>query len=217
MRLTKMGHACIRLENDGTTLVIDPGGLTEPEALDGADAVLITHEHFDHFDEGRLRAALDASPGLRVWTNAATAAKLDGPAGRVRAVGHGDTFEVGGVQVEVHGEWHAVIHPEIPRVGNVGFLIEGKVFHPGDAFTVPERAVDTLMVPISGPWQKAAEVIDYVRAVKPARAYSVHDEVLSEIGKTVVNGLLGANGPGAGAPYERLSPGDTVKIQPGGR
>jgi hypothetical protein len=148
----------------------------------------------------------------RCWTNAATAAKPDGAAGRVTTVGHGDAFEVGGIQVEVHGEWHAVIHPEIPRVGNVGFLIEGKVFHPGDAFTVPERAVDTLMVPISGPWQKAAEAIDYVRAVKPARAYSVHDEVLSEIGKTVVNGLLGANGPGAGAPYERLSSGDTVRI-----
>lgn len=212
MRLTKMGHACIRLESEGTTLVIDPGGLTEPEVLDGADAVLITHEHFDHFDEGRLRAALDRSPGLRVWTNGATAAELDGPGDRVMTVGHGDVFDIDGIQVEVYGEWHAVIHPEIPRVGNIGFLIGGKVFHPGDAFTVPERAVDALMVPISGPWQKAAEVIDYVRAVKPARAYSVHDEVLSEIGKTVVSGLLGDNGPGTGAPYARLSPGETVQF-----
>jgi L-ascorbate metabolism protein UlaG (beta-lactamase superfamily) len=212
MRLTKMGHACIRLEKDGTTLVIDPGGLTEPEALDGADAVLITHEHFDHFDEGRLRAALDASPALRVWTNGATAAKLDGAGGRVRAVGHGDVFDIDGIRVEVHGEWHAVIHPEIPRVGNVGFLVEDKVFHPGDAFTVPDRTVDTLMVPISGPWQKVAEVIDYVRAVGPARAYSVHEDVLSEVGRTLVSSFLGDNGPGIGTPYDRLSPGDTVEL-----
>jgi L-ascorbate metabolism protein UlaG (beta-lactamase superfamily) len=212
MRLTKLGHACIRLEKDGTTLVVDPGGLTGPGALDGADAVLITHEHFDHFDEGALRAALDSSPGLRVWTNGATAAKLDGLGGRVTVVGHGDAFDVDGIGVEVYGEWHAVIHPDIPRVGNVGFLIDGSVFHPGDAFTMPERPVDSLMVPVSGPWQKPAEVIDYVRAVKPTRAFSVHDEILSEIGKTVVNGLLGDNGPGTGTAYDRLSPGDTVEL-----
>ncbi|WP_460354793.1 MBL fold metallo-hydrolase [Actinoallomurus acanthiterrae] len=212
MRLTKLGHACIRLEKDGTTLVVDPGGLTGPGALEGADAVLITHEHFDHFDEGALRAALDASPGLRVWTNGATAAKLEGLGGRVTAVGHGDAFDIDGIGVEVYGEWHAVIHPDIPRIGNVGFLVDGKIFHPGDAFTAPERAVDTLMVPISGPWQKPAEAIDYVRSVKPARAFSVHDEILSEVGKTVVNGLLGENGPGTGAAYDRLSPGDVVEF-----
>ncbi|MEV5705260.1 MBL fold metallo-hydrolase [Actinoallomurus sp. NPDC052274] len=212
MRLTKLGHACIRIEKDGTTLVVDPGGLTGPGALDGADAVLITHEHFDHFDEGALRAALDASPGLRVWTNGATAAKLEGLGGRVTAVGHGDAFDIDGIGVEVYGEWHAVIHPDIPRIGNVGFLVDGRVFHPGDAFTLPERPVDNLMVPISGPWQKAAEVVDYVRAVKPNRAFSVHDEVLSEIGKTVVNGLLGENGPGTGTAYDRLSPGDAVEL-----
>lgn len=212
MRLTKLGHACIRLEKDGTTLVVDPGGLTGPGALDGADAVLITHEHFDHFDEGALRAALDSNPGLRVWTNGATAAKLDGLGGRLTVVGHGDAFDADGIGVEVYGEWHAVIHPDIPRVGNVGFLIDGSVFHPGDAFTVPERPVDSLMVPVSGPWQKLAEVIDYVRAVKPTRAFSVHDEVLSDVGKTVVNGVLGDNGPGTGTAYARLSPGDTVDL-----
>jgi L-ascorbate metabolism protein UlaG (beta-lactamase superfamily) len=212
MRLTKMGHACIRLEKDGTTLVIDPGGMTEPEALDGADAVLITHEHFDHFDEGRLRAALDASPGLRVWTNGATAAMLEGTGGRVRTVGHGDAFDIDGIRVEVHGEWHEFVHPDIPRVGNVGFLVEDTVFHPGDAFTVPDRAVDALMVPISGPWQKVAEVIDYVRAVGARRAYSIHDDLLSEVGKTMMTNFLGDNGPGIGTPYERLTLGDTLEL-----
>ncbi len=50
MRITKFGHACVRVEHDGHTLVIDPGGFTEPEAVDGADAVLVTHEHPDHYE-----------------------------------------------------------------------------------------------------------------------------------------------------------------------
>ena len=155
MRLTKLGHACVRLEKDGRTLVLDPGAFTEPEALDGADAVLITHEHFDHFEEGRLRAAAEANPGLRIWTNGAVADQLTGLGeGRVRRVGHGDTFTAEGFEVEVHGEWHAQIHPEIPLVGNVGFLVDGQVFHPGDALTVPEREVDTLLLPVHAPHRR---------------------------------------------------------------
>lgn len=125
MRITKFGHACVRLEHDGTTVVVDPGMFTDPAALAGADAVLITHEHMDHFEESRLRAALEADPALRVWTNSAVASRLDGVAGRVTVVGEGDAFEVGGIGVSVHGEWHAVIHPDIPLVHNIGFLFDG--------------------------------------------------------------------------------------------
>ncbi|MDQ5862445.1 MAG: MBL fold metallo-hydrolase, partial [Actinomycetota bacterium] len=51
MKLTKYTHACVRLEQDGRVLVLDPGTFSETEeALDGAQAVLITHEHGDHVD-----------------------------------------------------------------------------------------------------------------------------------------------------------------------
>src|SRR5690606_34367218 len=133
MKLTKMSHSCVRLERDGRALVIDPGGFTEPDAAVGAEAVLVTHEHPDHFDEGRLRAALDADPAAEIWTLPAVAEQLTAAfPGRVHTVGHGDTFTAAGFDVEVHGELHAVIHPDIPRVTNVGYLVDGgAVFHPG--------------------------------------------------------------------------------------
>ena len=55
MRITKFGHACVRLETDGHVIVLDPGAFTEPEAVDGATAVLITHEHADHYSADHLR------------------------------------------------------------------------------------------------------------------------------------------------------------------
>ncbi len=55
MRITKFGHACVRLEHDGRSIVLDPGMFTEPEAVDGAGAVLITHEHPDHYQPDLLR------------------------------------------------------------------------------------------------------------------------------------------------------------------
>jgi L-ascorbate metabolism protein UlaG (beta-lactamase superfamily) len=212
MELIKHGHACVVLAEEDRRIVIDPGAFTDPAAFAGADAVLITHEHFDHFEPVRLRAALDAAPGLEVWTNGSVAAALDGLGGRVHVVGDGDALEVAGFDVHVHGELHAAIHPEIPQVRNVGFLVAGQVFHPGDALTVPGEPVSTLLLPVHAPWSKLAEVIDYVRAVAADQAYAIHDGLLNDTGLGVVGGLLGERGPGTPTPYSRLAPGDSVEV-----
>jgi len=212
MELIKHGHASVVLADGDRRLVIDPGAFTDPAAFAGAQAVLVTHEHFDHFEPVRLRAALDADPALEVWTNRSVAAALDGPGDRVHVVGAGDAVEVAGIDVQVHGEWHAQIHPEIPLVPNVGFLVGGQVFHPGDALTVPEEPVPTLLLPLHAPWSKVGELIDYIRAVAANQAYAVHDGLLNDAGLGVVEGLLGERGPGTPTPFSRLAPGDAVEL-----
>lgn len=212
MELIKHGHSCVVLSDGDRRLVIDPGAFTEAAALEGASAVLVTHEHPDHFAPDRLRAALEADPALEIWTNGAVAAALDGLGSRVHTVGHGDGVTVAGFEVQVHGELHAEIHPDIPRVQNIGFLVDGAVFHPGDAFTVPEAPVATLLLPLHAPWSRTAEVIDYVRAVHADQAYAIHDGLLNDAGLGIVTGLLGERGPGTPTPLARLTPGDAVEL-----
>ena len=212
MELIKHGHACVVLCEEERRLVIDPGVFTEPAAFEGASAVLITHEHPDHFAPDPLRAALEADPALEVWTNGSVAAQLDGPSGRVHVVGDGDAPSIAGFDVHVHGELHAEMHPEIPRVANIGFLVDGTVFHPGDALTVPDEPVSTLLLPLHAPWSRTADLIDYVRAVHADQAYAVHDGLLNEAGLGIVAGLLGARGPGTPTPFSRLAPGDAVEL-----
>jgi L-ascorbate metabolism protein UlaG (beta-lactamase superfamily) len=212
MELIKHGHACVVLSDGDRRLVIDPGAFSDPAALEGAGAVLVTHEHFDHIEPERLRKAMDTNPELEVWTNSATAGQLEGLGGRVHVVGHGDTFTAAGFDVHVHGELHAVIHPDIPRITNIGFLVGGQVFHPGDAFTVPDEPVATLLLPVHAPWSKVSEVIDYVRAVDADQAYAVHDGLMNDVGLMVVGGLLGENGPGTPTPYSRLTPGESAEL-----
>jgi L-ascorbate metabolism protein UlaG (beta-lactamase superfamily) len=210
--LTKLGHACVVLSDGDRRLVVDPGAFTEESAWDGASAVLVTHEHADHFDPARTRAALDADPALEVWTNASVAGQLAGAGPRVHVVGAGDAVTVAGFDVQVHGEWHAVIHPDLPRVPNVGFLVDGQVFHPGDALTEPGVEVPTLLLPLSAPWSRTGELVDYLRAVRAGRAVGVHDALLSDIGLGVVGRLLGDGGPGTPTPLTRLAPGESVQL-----
>ena len=212
MELTKHGHACVVLRDGDRSLVIDPGAFTDAVALRGAGAVLITHEHPDHFEPQRLRAALDADPALEVWTNPSVAARLEGLGTRVHVVGQGDAVTVAGFDVHVHGELHAEIHPDIPRIVNIGFLVGGLVFHPGDALTVPDEPVSTLLVPLHAPWSRTADVIDYLRAVHADQAFAVHDGMLNDTGLGVVGGLLGERGPGTPTPFSRLAPGDTAEL-----
>ncbi|MER7998402.1 MBL fold metallo-hydrolase [Streptomyces sp. NPDC004749] len=210
MRFTKKTHACVRLEKDGRTLVIDPGAFTEEDATDGADAILITHEHPDHFDEGRLRAGLDARPGAELWTLRSVAERVSAAyPGRVHTVGEGDTFSAAGFDVRVYGQLHAVIHPDLPRVTNVGYLVDGSLFHPGDALTVPGHPVETLLLPLQAPWSKISEVIEYVREVKPVRTYDVHDALLTELARPVYDTHLGNL---SGAEHHRLAPGGSADL-----
>lgn len=212
MRLTKMGHACVRLEKDDATLVIDPGSLTEPEALYGAHSVLITHEHFDHLDADRLREAVTANPQLEIWTNRGVAEQLGGLDGHVHTVGEGDSFSAAGFDVGVLGREHEIIYPDLPRVANIGFFIDGEVFHPGDAFTVPDAVVGTLLVPTNAPWMKLSEMIDYLRDVAPARAFSVHDGLLNEYGLGIIDSTLNKRGAQINSECRRIKPGETVTL-----
>lgn len=192
MQLTKQGHSCIRLDKGGPVLVIDPGVFTEASAVENVAAVLITHEHSDHFNEPHVRAAMEANPGAEVWTLDSVASQLSAAyPGRVHTVGHGDTFSAAGFEIQVHGELHALIHPDIPRITNVGYLVDGAVFHPGDALTVPEQPVETLLLPINAPWCKVSETADYVREVRPKHVVDIHDAMISDIGVTVYGGVLG--------------------------
>ena len=208
MRLTKFGHSCVRVEHDGAVLVIDPGKFTERAALDGVDAVLVTHEHFDHLDVDVLADTLAKRPAVTVHSHPAVVAKLDALRGVVTAVNSGDSFSAAGCVVRAFGGWHAEIHPDIPRVPNLGYLINESVYHPGDSFDVPADAhIDTLFVPVSGPWLKLSESVDFVRAVAPRRAYALHDGLLNDNGYAVTDANMSKL---SGCEYARLAPGTTV-------
>jgi len=213
MRITKFGHACVRLEHDGQAVVIDPGAFTEMEAVDGATAVLITHEHIDHLDLDRLRAT--TAP---IWTIEAVRTQIaerdPAVAERVTVVSPGEQVDVG-LPVTVVGELHAVIHEELPRFYNSGYLVDvgGKrVYHPGDSFTPPGGPVDLLFLPMHAPWNKLTEVVEFGRTAGAPRAVAVHDGLLNDTGLAVTGRNLGLLLDAKDVGFERLEPGTDVTL-----
>jgi L-ascorbate metabolism protein UlaG (beta-lactamase superfamily) len=207
VRLTKYGHACVRLDLDAGSVVLDPGTYSPDVDLAGVADVLVTHEHADHIDVDRLVPLV--RDGLRLHTNADVAASLASDHGlEVHAVGPGETFTVAGVDVQVVGGEHAEIYNGLPGCANVGFVLAG-VYHPGDALHVPGVEVETLLVPVSAPWLKLREALDFVRAVGPARAFPIHDAMFSDIGNAGVDRWMVNEGD---TDYRRLAPAESTEL-----
>jgi L-ascorbate metabolism protein UlaG (beta-lactamase superfamily) len=176
VKVTRFGHSCLLVEDGDARLLLDPGVFSSGfEQLRGLTAVLVTHQHPDHLDADRLLPLLEANPDARLHVDEGSAAQLGVP---LEVVHDGDRLDLG-TAVQVVGSQHAVIHPDIPRIPNVGYLVGGRFFTPGDALTVPDADVEVLGLPTAAPWLKLSEGVELLRAVRPRLAFPVHDAVLA--------------------------------------
>lgn len=212
MDILKRTHASLLIEEAGERLLIDPGSFEEPLAdAHGITAVVITHEHPDHWSAEQLDRVRELSPRARFFGPAGlVAAAADFP---VEAVSAGESVSVGAFNLRFFGGSHAVIHPSIPVIDNVGVWVNERLYYPGDSFAVPEGiAVDILAAPAGAPWLKISEAMDFVTAVGPRRVFPTHDAVLSAIGRGFADQRLGEVTRAGGGEYFALIAGDTLSV-----
>ena len=209
MRVTKYTHACVRIDEGDRGFLIDPGIWVEPDVYEGVDEILVTHEHFDHVDAEALVAQAKANSSLLVRAPAPVAEQLAAAGVPVELVSAGDSLTVAGFSVAVVGGQHAEIYEGLPGCANVGYVVEGRVYHPGDALFVPDAAIELLMVPASAPWLKLSEALDFVRAVGAPRTIPVHDALLSDKGHAITDRWFDLKGNTA---YQRLAPGTSLDV-----
>jgi len=212
MKLTKLEHAALVIEASGQKLFIDPGSFTTAlTETANAAAIVITHEHADHWTPEQLNRVIAMNPGVPIYGPAGVAAA----AGDfdVTVVAEGDTIEAGPFSLRFFGGKHAVIHSSIPVIDNLGVLVNDELFYPGDSFTIPEGVeVKTLAVPAGAPWLKISEVIDYVLAVKPLRSFPTHEMGLSRSGKDLSNSRIKAATEQNGGTFFALEPHESLDL-----
>lgn len=203
MKLTKYNHACFSVEDDGNVLVVDPGGFsTDFIAPNGVVAVIVTHEHGDHYDHEQLEAIIDKNPDAIIIGNESVTSKIE--AFQAQTVAPGDRTTVGRFSLEFFGGKHALIHSSIPQITNIGVMINDLLYYPGDSFTLTTKPIDTLALPVAAPWMKIGEAMDFLVELKPRLAFPTHDAILSIEGKELVDRVLGSTAHAQGIEYKRL-------------
>jgi L-ascorbate metabolism protein UlaG (beta-lactamase superfamily) len=204
MKLTKYQHACLQLEKEGTTLIVDPGVFSHdfimPHHVDG---VIITHEHPDHFDESLVTRILTQYPKAMLIAPENITSRYSDYETIPMAIGQ--VYTVGTFTLRFFGGEHAAIAPGITVPTNFGVLLDDSFYYPGDAFVAPEIAqIDTLALPVSAPWLKISDTIEFLQRVSPRLAFPTHDAILSADGKSIVDKTIGAAAGDAGIIYKRL-------------
>jgi L-ascorbate metabolism protein UlaG (beta-lactamase superfamily) len=215
MRVTKYDHAMLVIDEAGASLVIDPGSFTDhlPD-VSRATAVVITHEHADHWTPEHLRAIREVAGDIPIFGPqgvADAAADFD-----VTVVAPGDTRTAGPFTLRFFGGRHAVIHSTIPVVDNVGVLVNETLYYPGDSYAVPELesggTVAVLAAPVGAPWLKISDAMDFVLAVAPSRAFSTHEQTLSAAGLSMGRARLAWSVEQGGGSFAALDAGDSLDV-----
>ena len=211
MKLTKYEHACMVITKGDSLLVIDPGGYTTPLTdLDGVVAIVITHEHADHWTSEQLDRLLDRNPDARIFAPPGVVAVA--MSYKIESVKAGDEIQVEPFTLKFFGEKHAVIHKSIPVVDNIAVLVDDTFYYAGDSYTVPDVPVGTLAVPVGAPWLKIGEVMDYVTAIAPKKAIPVHEAVLSVIGREMAGARVETVTVAGGGEYFSLDAGESLDL-----
>ncbi|MES2436659.1 MAG: MBL fold metallo-hydrolase [Patescibacteria group bacterium] len=198
MKITKYGHCCLLLEIEGTRILTDPGifSTTQNEIKD-IDVVVITHDHQDHYHVDSVKKIIANNPEVKIITTSFMAGLLDKEnIKNYEIVDEGQSTIQKNIKIEAYGTKHAQMHSSIPQTSNTGYFFADTLFYPGDAFTDPKRHIDILALPVAGPWMKISEAIDYALALKPTKAFAVHDAVMTrpELASNWPNRVLPPNG-----------------------
>lgn len=180
MKITKLGHCCLVIETSGKRVMTDPGAFSATQNEEkNISAILITHEHQDHLHVQSLKKVLENNPDAIVITNTAVGKILDENKIKYTKIEEGQKYDLNGVNISGFGNKHAEIYGVYGQVQNTGYMIDA-LCYPGDSFSNPNSKVDILALPVTGPWMKIKDAIDYAKNLNPRICFPVHDAYIHD-------------------------------------
>jgi L-ascorbate metabolism protein UlaG (beta-lactamase superfamily) len=175
-----LGHSGFRIRAGRAPIYVDPYRAPDGPA---ADAILITHGHYDHFSPQDLERL--SGPDTTVVAPAPVAERLSG---QVRSIAPGEVLELGRIDVRAIAAYNTSkrdqngepFHPR--EAGWVGYELRiggERLYHSGDTDVIPEMdevaGVDVALLAVSGTYvMTAGEAAEAARRIQPAVAVPMH-------------------------------------------
>ena len=199
MQITQLGHSAVLVEVADRRVLIDPGAFSDAwHGLTDLDAILVTHLHPDHADPKHLPELVAANPDAKVWVEPGVLNAVD-LGGRGKGLAADTSVSLGSLTIAAVGGTHAIIHRDIPLIGNVGLVLSAEVeptfFHPGDSLATVPAGIDVVAVPAMGPWAAMKETVDFVRDVDAPTGFLIHDGLINDRGWNLLAIQIGNLGP----------------------
>lgn len=173
--VTWFGHASFMISDGTVKAYIDPFVL--PSHPEKADAVLITHDHFDHCDVDNAKKLRSDSTKIFGAISAVKKLGFGAPMTVDKHVQHGD-LKVTAVEA------YNISKPFHPRGLGVGFVVEiagRKIYHAGDTDNIPEMAelqklnIDLALLPVGGKYtMNTHEAAEAAKSIKPKFLVPMH-------------------------------------------
>ena len=185
MRIYKYIHSCFLLEKDNNKILIDPGPFTfienkvKPEDFQNINAILITHQHYDHYDPEAIKIILSNNSDCQIFTNQSTSEVL-------KEVGIDSEILEKGVKQIANFEVKAFFAEHeplpLPLPPNTAFLIDDLFLHPGDSFdkSIFKTKAKVLALPVAAPWLNIMQSLEFVSQYKPEHVLPAHDGFIKD-------------------------------------
>ena len=181
--ITAIKHASLRIQYDGLEIQVDPvaefAPATDYSKFPKADIILVTHEHFDHFDRGAIAAL--RKDGTQIVANPAVQKML----GFGTALANGESHALTkGIVLDAVSAYnitpgHTQFHPKGRDNGYV-LTIDGlRIYIAGDTEDIPEmtklKDIDVAFLPCNQPYTMTPEqVAKAARTIKPKVLFPYH-------------------------------------------
>jgi L-ascorbate metabolism protein UlaG (beta-lactamase superfamily) len=164
------------VEDNGVRVLIDPSGQEKERLGDFGklDAVFYTHEHSDHFDADMARDFVEQGMAP-VYANVSTAKLIEASK---TVIGDGQEYDVKGLKIKAVELPHCLMVDGSKSVQNTGYLINTRLFHPGDGKELAGLKVDTLAVPINGPDISLKDAYAFCMQVAAKQVIPIHYDYL---------------------------------------
>lgn len=209
MRVTKYIHSCLLIEDQGKTILIDPGIFTyEAKALDvnilnKLDYILVTHGHTDHVSVLFLKELLKRFPKVKIISNrdVVNLLRKEGIAVQTNSNEH----------VQLTPAEHERLIPGMQMPENTLFTVFGRLNDPGDSLHF-DKSSEILALPVQAPWGSLVQAVEKALILKPKIIIPIHDWHWRDEARIWAYGMMEKVFDKEGIEFKRMETGVSVEV-----